>query len=72
MLFFALFVVVILGIFIATHLYRHKKGGYYLFLGTVVHSESLEPLALYIGPSGVWVRPYKMFFDGRFTRCCSI
>ena len=60
---------VLVVMFVATHLYRHKKGGYYVFLGTVIHTETQEKLALYVGRSGVWVRPYAMFFDGRFTRC---
>jgi len=67
-----LILLVVCAIFVATHSYRHKKGGYYLFLGTVVHTETQEEFALYIGRSGVWVRPYAMFFDGRFVRCCSI
>ena len=64
--------------------YRHYKGGEYLLLGVVRHSETLEPLVLYRplydnsgNSSGDWVRPYAMFFervtiDGveqqRFTR----
>jgi hypothetical protein len=60
--------------------YRHYKGGEYLVLGCVRHSETLEPLVLYrplYGAGGDWVRPHAMFFervviDGvaqpRFTR----
>ena len=67
---------------IETHigLYRHYKGGMYRVLGTVRHSESLEPMTLYqalYGQQGLWVRPAAMFsenvdIDGqvqpRFTR----
>jgi hypothetical protein len=61
-------------------LYRHYKGGMYRVLGTVRHSESLEPMTLYqalYGQQGLWVRPAAMFgetvtIDGqtqpRFTR----
>lgn len=61
-------------------LYRHYKGLLYEVLGTVRHSETLEPLTLYralYGERGLWVRPAAMFneevvIDGtaqpRFTR----
>ena len=61
-------------------LYRHYKGGMYRVMGTVRHSESLEPMTLYqalYGEQGLWVRPAAMFgetvtIDGqtqpRFTR----
>jgi hypothetical protein len=45
--------------------YRHYKGGEYEVLGVVRHSETLEPLVLYrplYNDSGLWVRPYTMFF----------
>jgi hypothetical protein len=53
--------------------YRHYKGGEYQVIGTVRHSETLEPLVLYralYGEGGLWVRPHAMFFsqveqDGR-------
>lgn len=53
--------------------YRHYKGGEYEVVGVVRHSETLEPLVLYkplYNASGLWVRPYAMFFgtvevDGR-------
>lgn len=60
--------------------YRHYKGGEYDVLGTVRHSETLEPMTLYralYGQQGLWVRPAAMFaevgeFNGqlqpRFTR----
>ena len=60
--------------------YRHYKGGEYEVIGTVRHSETLQPLVLYrplYGSGGDWVRPHAMFFetvviDGitqpRFTR----
>jgi len=61
-------------------LYRHYKGLMYEVVGTVRHSESLEPMTLYralYGERGLWVRPADMFneevlIDGvrqpRFTR----
>jgi hypothetical protein len=45
-------------------LYRHYKGGEYEVIGTVRHSETLEPLTLYralYGEQGLWVRPAAMF-----------
>ena len=60
--------------------YRHYKGNLYEVIGTVRHSETLEPLTLYralYGERGLWVRPAAMFneevlIDGvaqaRFTR----
>ena len=60
--------------------YRHYKGGEYEVVGTVRHSETLEPMTLYralYGQRGLWVRPAAMFneevvIDGvrqaRFTR----
>ena len=47
-------------------LYRHYKGGQYRVLGTVRHSETLEPLTLYqalYGQQGLWVRPAAMFAE---------
>ena len=52
---------------------RHYKGGLYEVLGTVRHSETLEPMTLYralYGEQGLWVRPAAMFngtvvVDGR-------
>jgi hypothetical protein len=44
--------------------YRHYKGMEYDVLGTVRHSETLEPLTLYralYGEHGLWVRPAAMF-----------
>ena len=46
--------------------YRHYKGGEYEAIGVVRHSETLEPLVLYrplYDDSGLWVRPYAMFFE---------
>jgi hypothetical protein len=60
--------------------YRHYKGGEYEVLGVARHSETLEPLVLYrplYNETGLWVRPYAMFFGDvevngarlpRFTR----
>jgi hypothetical protein len=44
--------------------YRHYKGGEYDVVGTVRHSETLEPMTLYralYGEQGLWVRPATMF-----------
>jgi len=44
--------------------YCHYKNLLYQVLGTVRHSESLEPLTLYkalYGEQGLWVRPAAMF-----------
>ncbi len=49
-------------------LYRHKKGGLYLALGLVKHSETGEAMVLYVGRTGWFVRPATMFFDGRFRK----
>ena len=46
--------------------YRHYKGGEYEVLGIARHSETLEPLVVYrplYNQSGLWVRPYTMFFE---------
>jgi hypothetical protein len=46
--------------------YRHYKGGEYEVIGVARHSETLEPLILYrplYKQSGLWVRPYDMFFE---------
>lgn len=45
-------------------LYRHYKNLMYEVLGTVRHSETLEPMTLYralYGERGLWVRPAAMF-----------
>ncbi len=44
--------------------YRHYKNLLYQVVGTVRHSESLEPMTLYkalYGEHGLWVRPAAMF-----------
>ncbi|MEI7429154.1 MAG: DUF1653 domain-containing protein [Betaproteobacteria bacterium] len=46
--------------------YRHYKGGEYQVVGVARHSETLEPLVIYrplYNDSGLWVRPYTMFFE---------
>ena len=46
--------------------YRHYKGGEYELVGVVRHSETLEVMVLYrplYNASGLWVRPYAMFFE---------
>ena len=58
------------------HDFRHYKGKMYRLLGLALHSETLEPMAVYqplYGDFGLWVRPAKMFFeeievDGRRIR----
>jgi hypothetical protein len=53
--------------------YRHYRGGEYEVIGSVHHSETEEQLVLYRQldkDTGLWVRPYAMFFgmveaDGR-------
>lgn len=45
-------------------LYRHYKNLLYEVIGTVRHSETLEPMTLYralYGEQGLWVRPAAMF-----------
>ena len=45
-------------------LYQHYKGGHYRVLGTVRHSEDLQPMTLYqalYGEQGLWVRSAAMF-----------
>jgi hypothetical protein len=47
-------------------LYRHYKGMLYEVIGSVRHSESLEPMTLYralYGEHGLWVRPAAMFLE---------
>ena len=44
--------------------YHHYKGMLYDVVGTVRHSETLEPMTLYkalYGEHGLWVRPAAMF-----------
>ena len=44
--------------------YRHYKGELYEVIGSVRHSETLEPMTLYralYGAKGLWVRPAAMF-----------
>ena len=46
--------------------YRHYKGGEYEVIGVARHSETLEPLVVYrplYNQTGLWVRPYAMFFE---------
>ena len=47
-------------------IYRHYKNLMYEVLGTVRHSETLEPMTLYralYGEQGLWVRPAAMFSE---------
>lgn len=46
--------------------YRHYKGGEYQVIGVARHSETHEPLVVYrplYNQTGLWVRPYAMFFE---------
>jgi len=46
--------------------YRHYKGGEYQVIGVARHSETHEPLVVYrplYNQTGLWVRPYTMFFE---------
>jgi hypothetical protein len=46
--------------------YRHDKGREYEVIGVARHSEPLEPLVVYrplYKQTGLWVRPYAMFFE---------
>ncbi len=46
--------------------YRHYKGGEYELIGVARHSETLEALVVYrplYDDSGLWVRPFAMFFE---------
>ena len=46
--------------------YRHYKGLHYEVIGTVRHSETLEPMTLYralYGEHDLWVRPAAMFSE---------
>ena len=50
----------------APGLYEHYKGMRYEVIGTVRHSETLEPMTLYralYGEHGLWVRPAAMFTE---------
>jgi hypothetical protein len=46
--------------------YRHYKGGEYDVIGVARHSETHELLVVYrplYNQTGLWVRPYSMFFE---------
>ena len=48
------------------HDFRHYKGKMYRLVGLALHSETLEPMAVYqqrYGEFALWVRPAKMFFE---------
>lgn len=44
--------------------YCHYKGGDYFFLDYVIHSETGEPMVLYMSAEDgeLWVRPQAIFF----------
>lgn len=46
-----------------TNLYRHFKGGLYIFLGYARHSETKEEMVVYITvpTKEVWVRPKALW-----------
>lgn len=52
-----------------TGVYRHKKGGLYLALFTATLERNLEPYVVYVGRSGIWLRPLREFLEkDRFKR----
>lgn len=43
---------------------RHYKGNIYKVLCTARHTETMEPMVVYVGKDGkVWTRPESMFND---------
>jgi hypothetical protein len=46
-------------------IYKHYKGTRVKVLGEAIHSETLEPMVVYIHLEDgvVWVRPLKMFLE---------
>lgn len=54
-------------------LWQHKKGSVYEILGYAVEEATLNPVVIYrsLSGGGVWTRPCKNFFDGRFTQIVS-
>jgi len=49
-----------------TGIYEHYKGNHYEVINIVRHSETEELMVLYralYGDEGLWVRPYRMFFE---------
>ncbi len=47
-------------------LYRHYKGNMYRVLQLAKHTETLEPLVVYVNVNDethVWARPLSMWFD---------
>lgn len=47
----------------------HKKGTRYRVLGVGTHTETKEKFVVYesVETGEVWIRPYIMFMDGRFS-----
>ncbi len=46
--------------------YKHYKGKDYKVIGRATHSETLEPLVIYLAlydNNSMWARPEKMFFE---------
>ena len=46
--------------------YRHFKGKEYRLIGIAKHSETLEPMVVYLplyGEGGLWVRPAAMWSE---------
>lgn len=46
-----------------TGFYRHKKGGLYLALFIAKMEWNEEPYVVYIGRSGIWLRPLREFLE---------
>ena len=52
-------------------IYQHYKGNFYVLLNLAHHSETLEPLVVYMGlyesedfgKNPIWVRPLRLFTD---------
>lgn len=47
-------------------IYKHFKGHVYEVIGTAKHSETLEPMVVYVNvedPDSLWVRPEAMFLE---------
>ena len=49
--------------------FKHlKTGKIYRIMGVDNHTETMEELVVYSRDEKIWIRPLKMFMDGRFER----